>query len=222
TFVYTFTITNSSQAASDKSWLYATIPAGIQITGNKVNRGPGCSVVGTALTCPLDFFPGKYTDTVLLFATVTAEGDQTLSAHVDSHPGDSNTANDAVTVTVSVGTTTVTTTSDTSKGGSTLGRDVARPKTGALKTNAKRGTVAKLRFRIYDDRGVASASLQVKQGTKVVGSTKSGFGPVAYGLTYYLPWRVPKTVRGSLSFCVTARDRAGNVSKTSCAPLSVS
>ena len=92
----------------------------------------------------------------------------------------------------------------------------------ALLTSAKRGAVAKLRFKIYDDHGIAKAITTVKRGTTIVGKASTGYGPVAFGSVYYVGWRVPKrAAKGTYTFCVTAVDRAGNKSARSCAPVAL-
>ena len=91
----------------------------------------------------------------------------------------------------------------------------------ALKSRAVRGKKAALRFKIYDDRGVARATGTVKRGARRLATLKTGFGPVANGTIYFLPWKTPAKAAGPLTFCVVATDRAGNKSAASCAPLSL-
>jgi hypothetical protein len=98
--------------------------------------------------------------------------------------------------------------------------DKTSPTSHAFASAGRRGRTVKLRFRIYDDRGVAKAVATVKRNGKLVGTTRSGFGPVAYGSTYFLGWHISaKAPRGSYSFCIVATDRAGNHSRASCASL---
>ena len=92
----------------------------------------------------------------------------------------------------------------------------------ALITSGKRGAVARLRFKIYDDQGVAKVTSTIKRGAKIVGTASTGYGPVAYGSVYFVGWKVPaNAASGSYWFCVVAVDRAGNKSAQSCAPLSL-
>jgi hypothetical protein len=89
-------------------------------------------------------------------------------------------------------------------------------------TPAKRGAVAKIRFKIYDDQGVARALTTVKRGSTVVGTASTGFSPVASGSIYYVGWHVlAKAAKGNYWFCVVAVDRVGNKSAQSCAPLAL-
>jgi hypothetical protein len=219
-FVYAVALYNNSIQGSDKTVLTVNLPAGVEYLGAHVNRGPGCSAAGQVLTCNLDWFPGKFGDTVTISVKVTQKADLTATASVWSTPADSNPANDTASATVKVGASTSTGASST--GASTpLGPDTIVPKAGALPSSAQSGTTAKLHFTIYDDRGIADARVTVKQGTKTIASLRSGFGPVAYGLSYYMPWRVPKSVHGVVTFCVTAVDKSSNSSKPSCSKLNV-
>jgi hypothetical protein len=100
--------------------------------------------------------------------------------------------------------------------------DKKAPTSRAVVSTGKRGRSAQLRFKIYDDRGVAKALIKVKRNGRVVGTPSTGFGPVESGSTYFLNWKVPpKAAKGTYSFCVTAVDRAGNGSAQSCAPLAL-
>jgi hypothetical protein len=219
-FVYAVALYNNSIQGSDKTVLTVNLPAGVEYLGAHVNRGPGCSAAGQVLTCNLDWFPGKFGDTVTISVKVTQKADLTATASVWSTPADSNPANDTASATVKVGASTSTGASST--GASTpLGPDTIVPKAGALPSSAQSGTTAKLHFTIYDDRGIADARVTVKQGTKTIASLRSGFGPVAYGLSYYMPWRVPKSLHGAVTFCVTAVDKSSNSSKPSCSKLNV-
>jgi hypothetical protein len=92
----------------------------------------------------------------------------------------------------------------------------------ALSSTGKRGVVAKLRYKISDDHGVAKALTTIKRSGKKVGASNTGLGPVAYGNVYYTGWKVPAHApKGNYSFCVVGVDSAGNKSAQSCAPLAV-
>jgi hypothetical protein len=100
------------------------------------------------------------------------------------------------------------------------GPDKKNPTAHPLASKGTRGHTAKLRLRIYDDRGVAKAVATVKRNGKVVGTAKTGLGPVAYGSSYFVGWHVAaKAPKGRYTFCVVATDRAGNHSPSSCARL---
>jgi hypothetical protein len=69
-----------------------------------------------------------------------------------------------------------------------------------------------------DETGRAWLSVKVMRGSKVVGSTKTGYRN-ATGNPTSVAWRVPRSVAGPLRFCALAHDPAGKPSKQSCAAL---
>jgi hypothetical protein len=167
---------------------------------------------------------------VLITAKVITAGTHTLTATATAQQSESSLANNTLTLIYSAGAGS--STSDGSGGTPPVGlngggtptkkQDKKKPLARALSTSAKRGATAKLRFKIYDDQGVAKAITTVKRGTAVVGTAGTGYGPVAYGSVYYVGWHVPaKATKGNYRFCVVAVDRAGNKSAQSCAPLAL-
>ena len=129
-----------------------------------------------------------------LVATATAR-----SIESDSNPKD-NTASS----TVSVGAQSkIVASAPTGLNGdpaaTTKAADKVKPTASALQSVVRHGAPTALRFKIYDDRGQARAIGTVKQGTKVLATLKSGFGPVAYGTIYYLPY-VTSTVAAATVF----------------------
>jgi hypothetical protein len=215
TFSYTFTVTNNALVATTSSWLNIGIPSGVQVQSTASTRGSACTANSATISCSLGAVPAKVTDTITITVAAIADGDFTATGSLTSQPTDSNTANDTASVVVHL------TRASTAGGSSSSGTDTSKPTVAALTSVLRAGAVARLRFRIYDDAGVASATLQIRKGKRLVATTKSGYGAVTPGIVYYLPWKVPKKVHGTLSFCVTARDKAGNTSRASCAPLRV-
>lgn len=105
---------------------------------------------------------------------------------------------------------------------SAAGVDTHAPTARALASSGRRGASASLKFRIYDDSGVARAAATIERNGRKVGSVQTGFGPVASGSVYFVAWHVPaKTAKGKYTFCVVASDRSRHSSKQSCAPLTV-
>ena len=99
-------------------------------------------------------------------------------------------------------------------------QDKSKPVARALASSGRRGQAAQLRFRVYDNNGVAKVMTTVRRDGKAVGAANTWFGPVAYGSLYFAGWHVPGSpAKGTYSFCVVALDRAGNKSPQSCAPL---
>jgi hypothetical protein len=102
-FTYAFKLVNNAVSGSDSTVLTVHLPAGVQVDGFQSHRGPGCTLAGLTLTCPLDFFPGKYSDTVYVMVKAIANGDLVASGSVWSTPTDSNAANDTASLTLHVG-----------------------------------------------------------------------------------------------------------------------
>jgi len=190
------------------------------------------------LKCFLDWLSGDVAAGHLQVVTkVTASGAQTLTATAVSQQGVSSATDSTLSLTLNQSATTTTTTTTTATS-STLGvpvglngnakttakkkADKKAPTGRAVASTAKRGNTAKLRFRIYDESGVAKALATIERDGKLFSTASSGFGPVAYGTTYFLGWHVPALApKGTYKFCVVAVDRAGNHSRSSCAPLAL-
>jgi hypothetical protein len=209
-------------------YLNVTLPGGVSLLTTYADRGSGCIVLSvTQLRCYLDFLSGQAPHAnVLITAKVTAAGTQVLVATVTAQQSESSLTNNTLTLTYTSGSGT--TSPPTVPGGlngdgtPTVTQDTRKPTVHALLTSAKRGAVAKLRFKIYDDHGIAKAITTVKRGTTNVGKASTGFGPVVFGSVYYVGWRVPaKAAKGMYTFCVTAVDRAGNKSARACAPVAL-
>jgi hypothetical protein len=209
-------------------YLNVTLPAGVSLLTTYADRGSGCTVLSaTQLRCYLDFLSGQAPHAnVLITAKVTAAGTQVLVATVTAQQSESSLTNNTLTLTYTSGSGT--TSPPTVPGGlngdgtPTVTQDKKKPTVHALLTSAKRGAVAKLRFKIYDDHGIAKVITTVKRGTTIVGRASTGYGPVVFGSVYYVGWHVPaKAAKGTYTFCVTAVDRAGNKSARSCAPVAL-
>ncbi|HEX7627154.1 MAG TPA: hypothetical protein VF379_08840, partial [Gaiellaceae bacterium] len=189
----------------------------------------GCTVQTGGLKCFLDFLSGQApVGHIQIVTKVTATGAQTLTATATCQQGVSS-ATDATTSLAFNSTAPTTATATGAPGGlndnggtTTKKPDKKAPTSRAVNSAGVRGSTAKLRFKIYDDRGVAKALTTVKHNGRLVGTASTGFGPVAYGSTYYVGWHVPATAaKGTYTFCVVAVDHAGNHSHASCAALAV-
>lgn len=206
--------------------LQVTLPAGVTVTSTYADLGSACSVSGQVVTCPLDYVAvgAKSTTTIRTkvgsaTAGLSASATVTL-AQTDQNPADNTAMSAPILMQTAVG-------ASTSGSVPVFGSaamppkfvDRLAPRIGAIDSAGRRGGVAKLHFSIYDDSGVAEARIKVERGRRVIATLRSGYGPVASGLTYYYPWHVPKGAKGPLSFCVRAADRAGHLSRWSCAPL---
>lgn len=213
-----------------------TLPTGVTVLSTYADRGPGCKATSTlTLDCNLDFLSGEAPrGNIQITATVGQAGAEQVTAAISAQQSESSLANNTATIKYTVGTTTTTTTTTTptttggvpgglnATGTSANTPDKKAPTARALGSAALPGTMAKLKFRISDNRGTAKALVTVKHGARIVGTAKTGFGPVVAGSTYFVGWHVPKTLRkGEYSFCVVAVDKAGNRSHSTCAALAV-
>lgn len=231
------TVTDKNLKPAQQLYLTVALGSGLQFVSSVSDRGSGCAVESSGqLSCFLDWLSGDVASASLqITAKVTATTGQTFSGTASAGQGELNPADNTLSLTLNAaststsgGTTGGTTGADKTPvglngdGTPTKKQDKRKPTAEAIYTPAKRGTVAKLRFKIYDDQGVAKALTIVKRGSTVVGTASTGYGPVASGSTYYVGWHVPaNAAKGNYWFCVVAVDRAGNKSAQSCAPLAL-
>jgi hypothetical protein len=207
-------------------FLNVTLPAGVSLVTTYVDRGSGCTALSaTQLSCYLDYLSGQAPHAnVLITAKVIAAGTHVLSATATAQQSESSLTNNTLTLTYTAGASSAGTVPVglNGDGTPTKKQDKKKPTAEALFTSGVRGAVAKLRFKIYDDQGVAKALTTIKRGATVVATTSTGYGPVAFGSVYYVGWHVPtQAAKGNYWFCVAAVDRAGNKSAQSCAPLAL-
>jgi subtilisin family serine protease len=97
--------------------------------------------------------------------------------------------------------------------------DVAAPVARALTSAGKRGVKAQLRFRLSDNSGRAGATVTVLRGTRTLVTLHRRLAQVR-GVAD-VTWRVPRSARGSLRFCVKPVDGSGHAGKRTCAALRV-
>lgn len=96
--------------------------------------------------------------------------------------------------------------------------DIQAPQVFALASRGTRGGTARLRYRVVENTGTARVLVSVR-GFR--GVRRTAFRRVTRKRTYAVAWRVPRTARARLRFCVRAFDRARHASRRSCALLSV-
>jgi List-Bact-rpt repeat protein len=88
--------------------------------------------------------------------------------------------------------------------------------------SAARGTIAKLRFRVFDDSGRSSEVLTILRGKVPIGRVTVPAAEALYRKIYTAHWRVPRTERaGEHLWCAVATDQVGNRSKRSCSTLRI-
>jgi hypothetical protein len=91
----------------------------------------------------------------------------------------------------------------------------------AFKSTGTHGKFAELGYLAMDGRGETADVFVVYKGKKVVKRISLPLADTSPFLPYVVRWKVPKKTKGKLRFCVTSRDRAGNMSNTSCAALTI-
>ena len=95
------------------------------------------------------------------------------------------------------------------------------PTVKALASTARRGAASSLRYTVTDESGTAQQQTTVLLGRKRVASFQGAFVP-ATGKPSAARWRVPRSLKpGRYTFCVRAKDLAGNLSAQSCATLKI-
>ena len=102
-----------------------------------------------------------------------------------------------------------------------LGTDTRAPIDEAIASHGVHGKVAQLNYLAEDGRGATADTLWVYRGRRLLKTIHVSLGDVNPFFIYYQPWRVPRSVRGRLRFCVQSVDGAGNKSNLSCAALVV-
>jgi len=96
------------------------------------------------------------------------------------------------------------------------------PHLATLPATAARGTLAELRYRVYDDSFHSREILTVLRGKVVLGRVVVPLEHVHYRQVYSADWRVPRTIKpGTALWCAVATNAAGNASKQSCSTLRV-
>ncbi len=218
-------VTDANAQPAQSLLVAVALSSGLQYVSSYADRGPGCAATSlSALTCNLDWLSaGAPVGHIQMWVRVTAGGTQTVTATATSQQGIFSSTDNSIAISLLVPFTT--------SSGSPLGlngngsgavADRTAPTAHALASAGRLGGSANLRFRIYDNSGIAKATVTIRRADQVVATRRSGFGPVAYGSVYFVAWAVPRTAPpGTYSFCVVATDRSGNSSARSCAPLAL-
>jgi hypothetical protein len=102
-----------------------------------------------------------------------------------------------------------------------LPADRRAPLDEALKSSGVHGKVVRLWFFAADGRGQTSDTIRVLRRGRMIKRVVTRFADSNPFFAYNVAWRVPKTVRGKLRFCVSSIDRAKNRGKESCAALTI-
>ena len=100
-----------------------------------------------------------------------------------------------------------------------LGPDRRAPLDRAFASHGVHGKVVELAYAAQDGRGVTADTLRVYRRGRLLRTIRISLDDANPFYVYDARWRVPRTVRGKLRFCVQSVDAAGNKSNVSCAPL---
>jgi len=100
-----------------------------------------------------------------------------------------------------------------------LGPDTRAPVDRAFRSRGTHGRVASLVYWAADGRGVTADTVRVYRRSRLLKTIRVSLGDANPFLLYDVRWRVPRTVRGRLRFCVRSVDAARNKSNLSCARL---
>lgn len=101
----------------------------------------------------------------------------------------------------------------------TPAQDTRAPVDHAFASHGIHGKVARLGYAAQDGRGETADTIRVYRRARLVGTSRVGLSDASPFFRFDARWRVPRTVRGRLRFCVRSVDAAGNKSNLSCAPL---
>ena len=100
--------------------------------------------------------------------------------------------------------------------------DVTAPHVRALASTGTVGGATDLRYLVGDDSGRTWEILTIYRNGKPTARYRTTLGPAREGRIYaYRLDDTPASYRGTFRFCVQSRDAAGNVSKTSCAAVTI-
>jgi List-Bact-rpt repeat protein len=181
-------------------------PGAVKFTVQKVGSGSGyvggAGGIDCGPSCSVDVQPGA----VMAVVASAAAGSRfvTWSGDCGTSPACSVTVTAATTISARF----------------EKARDASRPAVKVFKTRAKKGGLARLRYRATDSGGGAlRLDATVLSRSRVVShlARRRATAPTKAAFA----WRVPRRPPSGLQFCVRARDRAGNVSKKACAPILV-
>ena len=196
------TVTDKNGNPAQSLFVDVTLGSGLQYVTSTSDRGSGCrdELVDAQVQPRLASSDVKTGN--LQITTKDAGGAQTLTATASAAQVTATTRTTRSRCRSAATSGTSGTTAPVGLNGDgtpTKTQDKKKPAAQALSTSGKRGAVAKLRFKIYDDQGVAKAITTVERGATVIGSASTGYGPVAYGSIYFVGWHVPaKAAKGEL------------------------
>jgi hypothetical protein len=99
--------------------------------------------------------------------------------------------------------------------------DRTKPQVQAFPSAGRHGTQIRLWSSAFDNSGEVRVVGTVVRAGRTIATMRSGFQQTARGERHFFLWRAPNSIRGKLSHCIKAFDRAGNASVRRCATLTV-
>jgi subtilisin family serine protease len=103
-----------------------------------------------------------------------------------------------------------------------VAKDSVKPKAKALPSSGQRGRIVKLLSRVSDDSGQVKIRDQVKQNGHVIKTlSTNGFVAAETPSVGYFSWKAGPKLSGTITHCVRAQDRTGNLSATNCARVTL-
>lgn len=109
------------------------------------------------------------------------------------------------------------------KAGAITWKDTIPPQVSVAPATGRRGHSMTFRYALFDDSGKSGGTASVVLApSRTVATWKLPLRTLRGYQLLTLTWKVPKSLpRGKFSFCVAAKDSAGNKSPRSCQPLSI-
>jgi hypothetical protein len=106
--------------------------------------------------------------------------------------------------------------------GALRSKDIKAPFVGALPVTARRGAVARLRFRVGDDSGWAKVVANIRVGSRRIATRRSPLLRVTPEKPVTLRWRAGRGLpTKGVRVCAAATDAAGNRSTMTCTSVKV-
>jgi uncharacterized repeat protein (TIGR01451 family) len=103
TFVYTFVVRNKATAKASNVALSFALPQALELVSTYAERGPGCTVSGAQIACPLVYLDGAQSTSIRATMRVRSNGPVTTTASVSASEGDLNAADNQTTYSFTAG-----------------------------------------------------------------------------------------------------------------------
>jgi hypothetical protein len=101
------------------------------------------------------------------------------------------------------------------------GPDTRAPYVRAFASKGVHGRRSELAYVSADGRGRTAETIKIYRGSTLIKTLHTELSDTNPIIVYDYAWRVPRTLKGKLKFCVNSTDGAGNKSNISCARFAV-